>query len=121
MRRTLVVSAGLLAVVLAATAFAGAGRIESSVSLQLGPEPGKFKGHVRSDVERCVKRRRVVIKKKRPGNDVPVAEGRTGVEGRYVFRTGEQSGSWYAQIRGENLGPSDVPCKGDRSRTRSAG
>jgi hypothetical protein len=114
LRASLVVA--LVGLTLASVAV-GAGRIPSEVSLGFDDDPAAFEGEISSTSATCAAHRRVVIKKLRDGNDVPVAEGRTDDDGAYRLPFAPRFKTYYAQVRGENRGAREVPCKGDRSPT----
>ena len=113
--RAVIVS--IVAIALPATTMAASGRIGSSVTLNLRSDAPGFRGHVTSSSPTCERHRHVVVKKQRPGSDVPVAEARTGDNGHYRASFGIGPATYYAQVRGENRGANELPCKGDRSST----
>ena len=80
MKRLALPSTALLALVLAAGALAGASE-PSTVTLELGPQPGYFSGKVKSDARTCKRNRRVVIKSDIDSSKV--GSDRTNRRGRY--------------------------------------
>ncbi len=78
-------------------------------------QAGLLRGDVQSLAGACEAHRRVVIKKRRGGSDVPVGETHTDRSGYYEITVRLKEGVYYAQVRGENRGAAETPCKGDRS------
>jgi hypothetical protein len=103
---------------LAAIALA-AGKVESKVTLELGPEPGHFSGTVKAEDAACTEGRKVRIIRDTPPPKETVGSDRTNLNGRYSLHSDEQSGSWYARVRPETI--AGTFCKGDRSTVHSAG
>ena len=118
MRRLSLVLTVLLALSMAALGGAAINkRVGSSVSLQLGPDVGLFRGTVSSNAEACIRHRKVRIIRAESGETV--GSDRANAKGRYRLQSNEQSGQWYAKVRPKQIG--GVFCKGDRSTVRSAG
>ena len=112
--RLLVALTAVLMLAVAAVALAGSAAGETTISLRLGPEPGKFHGKVRVAAPDCLPNRKVVVKRAF-GDYAKVGSDRTDNEGRYEIETGERSGSWFAKVKPRN------GCPGAKSKTRSAG
>jgi hypothetical protein len=84
----------------------GRGRVQSQVTIR-----GSFKGQVVSEAAKCEKRRRVLLKKKRPGKDKTVGSDRTNNAGNWRIRKANPNGRYYAKIKRTRR------CTGDKSPT----
>jgi hypothetical protein len=112
----LILAVSVASVAIAATA-AESKRVETRVSLELGPEIGHFSATVHAKREVCVRHRKVRVLRTQSHN--PVGSDRANGRGRYSLRTGEVSGSWFAKVKPKTI--AGTFCKGDRSATREAG
>jgi hypothetical protein len=118
MKLKLVICTLAVLLIPAAIAYA-ATRVDSKTSLNLGPRPGEFTGVVTADDPKCVSGRKVVVKLVDGADYVTVMKDFSDINGLWGKVTDQRSGTWFAKVKPERRG--GLYCKGDKSRTRSAG
>jgi hypothetical protein len=95
-------------------------RRASSITIRHRNRPHVFRGRVSSSPRRCVRGRRVVVKKVRPGPDTIVGRDRTNRRGKWVTRHNRGGrGRYYARVlrkRFINQFGDTIICRPDRSR-----
>ena len=96
---------------------ASAKKVQSQVSLTLGPDVGLFRGSVSSNSAACIRHRKVYIVRAESGD--AVGSDRANSSGRFRVQSQEQSGSWFARVKPKRIGGQF--CKGDKSSVQSAG
>jgi hypothetical protein len=85
-------------------------RVRSTITIR-----GKFRGRVNSVRNPCERRRRVVLKKVRPGPDRTVGRDRTNAQGRWRINKPNAKGRFYA--RAVKKETATIICRPARSRT----
>jgi hypothetical protein len=107
----------------AGPAAAGNPPVGNHITLHLGPDVGEFRGKVKSDVLPCIQDRKVrivLIQGPSVGPDMRVAKGYTDSNGRFDIHTDQQSGTWIAKVKKDQVKPGLV-CAGAESKRRAAG
>ncbi len=98
---------------------AGSGAKATKLTIKTGNSAGQFKGRVNSDAAKCTRNRKVRVFQKMAGPDLEIGADRSNYKGRWKASTAAMSGEWYAKV-GRVVKGSTI-CKGDRSKTVSAG
>jgi hypothetical protein len=104
-----------------AAAHDNSSKTKVTIAYHLGPAPyyegTNFHGKVKSHHHKCIKHRKVTVKRKKSGNDQKIGSDKSNNKGKWKVLTGPvPSGKYYAVAKKKTLGNGHV-CKKGKSPT----